>query len=94
MGSLVTTKVHLKSIIHELIWFIKALLTSNTLRKTECPSGTSGADGDLGPVYGAQWRSWPDPEGGSVDQIQNLIEIIKKIQLNKTCCKCLEPSFS
>ena len=78
---LVTTKkVHLKSIIHELIWFIAGSTNIKYLKENGVSIWDEWADenGDLGPVYGAQWRSWPDPEGGSVDQIQKLIESIKK----------------
>ena len=77
---LVTTKkCHLKSIIHELLWFLKG--DTNTAYLTE--NGVSiwnewaREDGDLGPVYGYQWRNWPTPDGRHVDQIAELIEQIK-----------------
>jgi len=77
---LVTTKkCHLKSIIHELLWFLKG--ETNTAYLTE--NGVSiwnewaREDGDLGPVYGYQWRNWPTPDGRYVDQIAELIEQIK-----------------
>ncbi|HKI60549.1 MAG TPA: thymidylate synthase [Mariprofundaceae bacterium] len=77
---LVTTKkCHLKSIIHELLWFLKG--ETNTAYLTE--NGVSiwnewaREDGDLGPVYGYQWRNWPTPDGRHVDQIAELIEQIK-----------------
>lgn len=77
---LVTTKkCHLKSIIHELLWFLKG--DTNTAYLTE--NGVSiwnewaREDGDLGPVYGYQWRNWPTPDGRHVDQIAALIEQIK-----------------
>jgi len=74
-----TKKLHLKSIIHELLWF----LTGNTNIKYLQDNGVKIWDewadgkGDLGPVYGHQWRSWPTPNGSSVDQISNLVEMIK-----------------
>ena len=77
---LTTKKLHLKSIIHELLWF----LAGDTNIKYLKDHGVSiwddwaDADGNLGPVYGYQWRSWPNPKGGSVDQIANLIAQIKK----------------
>jgi len=77
---LVTTKkCHLKSIVHELLWFLKG--ETNTAYLTE--NGVSiwnewaREDGDLGPVYGYQWRNWPTPDGRYVDQIAELIEQIK-----------------
>src|ERR1700759_17899 len=75
-----TTKLHLKSIIHELIWF----LTGDTNIKYLKDNGVriwdewADADGNLGPVYGYQWRSWPTPDGGQIDQISNVIEMIKR----------------
>lgn len=77
---LTTKKLHVKSIIHELLWFLKG--DTNIRYLTE--NGVSiwnewaDADGNLGPVYGYQWRSWPTPDGGHVDQITNLIDQIKK----------------
>ncbi|MDB4040493.1 thymidylate synthase [Methylophilaceae bacterium] len=76
---LTTKKIHLKSVIHELLWF----LTGNTNIKYLKDHGVSIWDewadknGDLGPVYGSQWRSWPTSDGQSIDQIKNLIEGIK-----------------
>ena len=76
---LTTKRIHLKSVIHELLWF----LTGNTNIKYLKEHGVSIWDewadenGDLGPVYGSQWRSWPTSDGQSIDQIKNLIEGIK-----------------
>ena len=76
---LTTKRIHLKSVIHELLWF----LTGNTNIKYLKDHGVSIWDewadenGDLGPVYGSQWRSWPTSDGQSIDQIKNLIEGIK-----------------
>ncbi|MCC8410011.1 thymidylate synthase [Mucilaginibacter sp. UR6-1] len=75
-----TKKLHLKSIIHELIWFLQGdtnikYLKDNGVRIWD---EWADADGNLGPVYGHQWRSWPTPDGGHVDQISQIIDQIKK----------------
>jgi thymidylate synthase len=77
---LVTTKkVHLKSIIHELLWFLSGDSNIRYLKENKVRIWDEWADenGDLGPVYGVQWRSWPTPDGRKVDQISNLINQIK-----------------
>lgn len=78
---LVTTKkVHLRSIIHELLWFLKGETNIQYLKDNGVSIWDEWADenGELGPVYGYQWRSWPARDGGTIDQIANLIEMIKK----------------
>ncbi|EWH02759.1 hypothetical protein Q427_06920 [Halomonas sp. BC04] len=77
---LVTTKkLHLRSIIHELLWFLRGDTNIAYLREHGVRIWDEWADenGDLGPVYGYQWRSWPDPRGGHVDQIVTLLEQIR-----------------
>ncbi|MFD1260961.1 thymidylate synthase [Entomomonas asaccharolytica] len=78
---LVTTKkCHLKSIIHELLWFLKGDTNIRYLNENGVSIWDEWADenGNLGPVYGYQWRSWPAPNGEHIDQISKLIEMIKK----------------
>ena len=77
---LVTTKkCHLKSIIHELLWFLKGDTNTGYLTENGVSIWNEWAreDGDLGPVYGYQWRNWPTPDGRHIDQIAELIEQIK-----------------
>ena len=77
---LVTTKkVHLKSIVQELLWFLKGSSDNNWLLERGVTIWNEWAreDGDLGPVYGVQWRSWPTPEGGHIDQISEVITTLK-----------------
>ncbi len=77
---LVTTKkVHLKSIIHELLWFLKGDTNTQYLRDNGVSIWDEWAteSGDLGPVYGYQWRTWPLPSGGAIDQIAEVIEQLR-----------------
>lgn len=76
---LTTKKLHLKSIIYELLWFLKGDTNINYLKEHGVRIWDEWADkdGNLGPVYGHQWRSWPDYNGGTIDQIQNVINLIK-----------------
>ena len=77
---LVTTKkLHVKSIIHELLWFLQGDTNIAYLKRNGVSIWDDWADekGELGPVYGHQWRSWPTPDGGSIDQIGQLIEQIR-----------------
>jgi thymidylate synthase len=77
---LVTTKkVHLKSVIRELLWFLEGDTNTKSLNANGVTIWDEWADenGDLGPIYGAQWRSWPTPDGGSIDQLQEVVEQLK-----------------
>ncbi len=76
---LTTKKLHLKSIIYELLWFLKGDTNIGFLKEHGVSIWDEWADenGDLGPVYGHQWRSWPDYHGGTIDQIRNVIEQIR-----------------
>ncbi len=78
---LVTTKkLHLRSIIHELLWFLRGDTNIAYLKEHQVRIWDEWADeqGDLGPVYGYQWRSWPRPDGGHVDQIAGVVEQIRR----------------
>lgn len=76
---LTTKKLHLRSIIHELLWFLKGDTNIGYLKEHGVRIWDEWADenGNLGPVYGYQWRSWPSPSGGSVDQISSVLEQIR-----------------
>ena len=76
---LTTKKVHLRSIIHELLWFISGNTNIGYLRDNKVTIWDEWADenGDLGPVYGKQWRSWQTPDGRSIDQLSQVIETIR-----------------
>ena len=77
---LTTKKLHLRSIIHELLWFLAG---DTNVRSLQAHGVTiwdewADAEGDLGPIYGAQWRSWPARDGGTIDQIARVVEAIRK----------------
>jgi thymidylate synthase len=75
-----TKKLHLKSIILELLWFLKGSTDNNWLKERGVSiwNEWAAADGDLGPIYGYQWRSWPAPNGGHIDQIAEVVDTLKK----------------
>jgi thymidylate synthase len=75
-----TKKLHLKSIIYELLWFLKGSTNNNWLKERGVSIWNEWAapDGELGPIYGYQWRSWPAPNGKHIDQISEVVETIKK----------------
>jgi thymidylate synthase len=77
---LTTKKVHLKSIVHELLWFLQGSTNIQYLKDNGVSIWDEWADakGDLGPVYGYQWRSWPAPDGRHIDQISQTLELIRK----------------
>src|SRR5262245_17581923 len=78
---LVTTKkLHLKSIIYELLWFLRGDSNVRWLNEHGVTiwDEWSSEDGELGPIYGVQWRSWPAPDGGHIDQISNVIDEIRR----------------
>ncbi|HCS19015.1 MAG TPA: thymidylate synthase [Bacteroidetes bacterium] len=75
-----TKKVHLRSIIHELLWFLKGETNTAYLKENGVSIWDEWADekGNLGPVYGYQWRNWPKADGGHIDQIEQVLEQLKK----------------
>ncbi len=77
---LTTKKLHLKSIIYELLWFLKGDTNVHYLQENGVRiwNEWADADGELGPVYGSQWRSWPDYSGGHIDQISEVIRTIRE----------------
>jgi len=77
---LTTKKVHLKSVIHELLWFLQGSTNVKYLRDNGVTiwDEWAGADGELGPVYGYQWRSWPAPDGRHVDQVSDVLAQIRR----------------
>ncbi|MBP5516683.1 MAG: thymidylate synthase [Bacteroidales bacterium] len=77
---LTTKKLHLRSIIYELLWFLRGDTNIQYLHdhKVSIWDEWADANGDLGPVYGSQWRSWPDGKGGTIDQISNVVRQIKE----------------
>jgi thymidylate synthase len=91
---LVTTKkLHVKSIIHELLWFLRGDTNTEYLRANGVTIWDDWADenGDLGPIYGYQWRSWPMPDGGHVDQIS---EVIRRIHSEPECRRLLVSAWN
>ena len=94
---LVTTKkLHLRSIIHELLWFLKGDTNIAYLKENGVRIWDEWADehGNLGPVYGYQWRSWPNPDGSSTDQIKNLLEgLTKNPDSRRHIVSAWNPSF-
>lgn len=77
---LITTKrVHIKSVLYELLWFLRGDSNARWLqdRGVSIWDEWAGSDGELGPVYGVQWRSWPTPDGGHIDQISRVVDSLK-----------------
>lgn len=87
---LTTKKLHLRSIIHELLWFLKGETNIHYLKENKVSIWDEWADkdGNLGPIYGKQWRSWPKSDGQNIDQISNAIEMIKKNPFSRRIIVC------
>ncbi|MEE9383016.1 MAG: thymidylate synthase [Nannocystaceae bacterium] len=77
---LTTKKLHIRSIVHELLWFLRGDTNITYLQENGVSIWDAWADedGELGPVYGQQWRSWPSPDGGSIDQIRSVLDQIRE----------------
>lgn len=90
---LTTKKLHLRAIIHELLWFLAGDTNIRTLQanKVRIWDEWADANGDLGPVYGAQWRSWPTPDGTTIDQIS---QVIHQIRHNPTSRRLLVSAWN
>src|SRR4249919_95085 len=78
---LTTKRIHTKSVIHELLWFLRGETNVRSLREAGVTIWDEWADtdGELGPIYGYQWRSWPSPDGGHIDQLAAVISSIKAV---------------
>ena len=78
--AITTKKLHMRSIIHELLWFLSGATNVRYLRENGVSIWDEWADakGELGPVYGYQWRSWPTPDGGSIDQIKGVLDSLRR----------------
>ena len=87
---LTTKKLHLKSIIHELLWFLNGDTNVRYLQENGVRIWNEWADedGELGPVYGHQWRSWPDYKGGHIDQIQNVVDMLRNTPDSRRMMVC------
>ena len=90
---LTTKKLHIKSIIHELLWFLRGDTNTEYLRANGVSIWDEWADenGDLGPIYGSQWRSWPTSDGGHVDQIS---EVIRRIHSEPDCRRLIVSAWN
>jgi thymidylate synthase len=77
---LTTKQLHLKSIVHELLWFLRGETNVRSLQAAGVRIWDEWADeeGDLGPIYGSQWRSWPAPDGGQIDQLSQVVDGIRR----------------